>query len=254
MGGTTSFDDYRDRYNHVIMRREDGILELRLHTDNGPLIWGAGPHSELGACFADVARDRDNRVIILTGTGDRFMTTVDRSWLGPMNPEKWYTIYFDGKRLIDELLGIEVPVIAAVNGPARVHSEIAVLSDITLAADTTVFQDAPHFRVNTVPGDGVQVIWMKLLGVNRGRYFLLTGQRISAAEALELGVVNEVLPPDELLPRAWELARLLCRQETTTLRFSRIALTHQLRKEMNEQVGYGLALEGLNAHATWPAE
>ena len=68
-----------------------------------------------------------------------------------MTPQKWDTIYFNGKRLLTNLLNIEVPVIAAINGPARVHAELAVLGDITIASETTVFQDAPHFRLGTIP-------------------------------------------------------------------------------------------------------
>jgi enoyl-CoA hydratase/carnithine racemase len=250
----THFEDYRDRYRHVRMRRERGIIELRLHTDDGPLIWGDGPHTELGSVFVDVGRDPDNRVVILTGTGDRFISSIDRSWVGAMTPERWDKIYFNGKRLLMSLLDIEVPVVGAINGPARVHAEIAVLSDITLAAETTVFQDAPHFRLGTVPGDGVHVVWQALLGPNRGRYFLLTGQRISAQEALQLGVVNEVLPLEGLLDRAWELATELTKQADTTLRYTRVVLTQQLKRLLLDHVGYGLALEGLNAYATWPTE
>jgi enoyl-CoA hydratase/carnithine racemase len=249
-----SFDEYRTRFQNVQMRRERGILELRLHTDGGPLLWGDSPHSELGACFSAVAQDRENRVVILTGTGDQFITKVDKSWAGAMTPEKWDRIYFNGKRLLQNLLGIEVPVIAAINGPARVHSELAVLSDITLAATTTDFQDAPHFRFGTVPGDGVHVVWQHILGPNRGRYFLLTGQRISAQEALELGVVNELHPPEQLMARAWELADQLALQADTTLRYARVALTQHLKTLLLEGVGYGLALEGLNAYATWPKD
>jgi enoyl-CoA hydratase/carnithine racemase len=248
----TNFADYESRYNHVVMRRDQGILELRLHTDGGPLIWGAGPHTELGSCFEDVGRDPGNRVVIITGTGDRFIDAVDKSWAGAMSPAKWDTIYFNGKRLLQNLLDIEVPVIAAVNGPARVHAELAVLSDITLAAESTVFQDAPHFRLGTVPGDGVHIVWQTLLGVNRGRYFLLTGQRILAQEAKDLGVVNEVLPLGELSDRAWTLARKLAEQKDTTLRYTRVALTQHLKRALLDNVGYGLALEGLNAYATWP--
>jgi enoyl-CoA hydratase/carnithine racemase len=250
----STLENYASKYDHVAIRRIDGILELRLHSEGGPLVWGAGPHSELGACFADVARDPETRVVILTGTGDQFISRLDRSWVGAMTPDKWRKIYFNGKRLLDELLGIEVPVIAAINGPARVHAELAVLSDITIASDTTLLQDAPHFRFNTVPGDGVQVVWEMLLGLNRGRYFLLTGQKLSAAEAQALGVVNEVLPQHEVLDRAWELARELCRRSDSTLRFTRVALIDRLRATLRSQVGYGLALEGINAFETWPAE
>lgn len=248
----TSLSDYQQRYRHVRMQREDGILELRLHTEGGPLVWGDGPHSELGFCFGDVAADPDNRVVIITGSQDRFIADMDQSWVGAMTPEKWLRIYTHGRRLLTALLEIPVPVIGAVNGAARVHAELAVLSDAVLAADHAYFQDAPHFRHGTVPGDGVQLVWQLLLGPNRGRYFLLTGQRLSAEEALRLGVVNEVVPAEELSARAWELAGELARQSDITLRYTRAALVGRLRQLVAEEVTHGLALEGLGAHAVWP--
>ena len=63
-----SFDEYSTAYEHVAMRREDGILELTLHSEGGSLHWGSAPHTELGYCFADVGSDPENRIIILTGT------------------------------------------------------------------------------------------------------------------------------------------------------------------------------------------
>jgi enoyl-CoA hydratase/carnithine racemase len=74
-----AFAEYSTRYRHVRMRREGGVLELQLHSDGGPLIWGASPHTELGYCFADIGSDPDNRVILLTGTGDRFIADLDKS-------------------------------------------------------------------------------------------------------------------------------------------------------------------------------
>jgi len=248
------FEEYAAAYEHVRMERHDGIVLLQLHSGGGPLVWGDGPHTELGECFADVGTDPDNRVVILTGAGDRFIGGLDDSWVGPMTPAKWDKIFQHGRRLLVNLLDIEVPVIAAVNGPARIHAELAVLSDIVLAADTADFQDQPHFRFGTVPGDGVHVVWPHLLGENRGRYFLLTAQRLSAAEAHALGVVNEVLPGDQLLDRAWELARLLARQPDTTLRYARAALTQRWKRLLGDALGFGLALEGLGAYASWPTE
>ncbi len=248
------FEHYSLRYPHVRMQRDaSGVLELALHSEGGPLVWGDGPHSELGYCFADVACDPENRVVILTGTGDEFIARLDQSWTGAMTPGKWDKIYFHGKRLLENLLAIEVPVIAAVNGPARVHAELAVLSDVVLASEDALFQDAPHFRHGTVPGDGVHVVWPLLLGPNRGRYFLLTGQKLSAREAQALGVVAEVLPRAELMPRARALAAELARQPTLTLRLARVAMTQVLKRMVLDHVGPGLALEGLGAHASWPA-
>ena len=246
-------DEYADRYRHARLTRDAaGVLEVHLHSDGGPLVWGAEPHTELGYLFGDIAADPDNRVVIITGSGDRFLADLDSSWVGEMTPEKWNIIYNHGRRLLQRLLDIEVPVIGAINGPATVHAEIAVLSDIVLCADHTYFSDAPHFRFGTVPGDGVHIIWPMLLGPNRGRYFLLTGQRIRAAEALALGVVSEVLPLDDLLPRARAIAAELARQPTTTLRYTRDAVTHPIKRALLDNLSYGLALEGLGAHASWP--
>ena len=246
------FATYSSAYRHVAMTRDDGVLELRLHTDGGPLVWGDGPHSELGDCFDDAGTDRENRVVILTGTGDEFIARLDNSWVGAMTPEKWDRIYTHGKRLLSRLLDVEVPMIAAVNGKATVHAELALLCDIVIASDDTVFADAPHFRFGTVPSDGVHAVWPLLLGPNRGRSFLLTGERITAAQALDLGIVSEVVSRDQLADRAWELARQLAKQPTTTLRYTRAALTQELKRTILDHVGPGLALEGLGAHASWP--
>lgn len=251
--GPPRFEDYASRYAHATLERDEhGVVEVRLHSDGGPLVWGAAPHTELGYLFSDLAADPDNRVVILTGTGDRFCADLDDSWVGEMTPEKWNVIYNHGRRLLQRLLDIEVPVIAAVNGPATVHAELAVLADIVLCAEHAHFADAPHFRFGTVPGDGVHVVWPMLLGPNRGRYFLLTGERLPAAEAQRLGVVAEVLAPDALLPRARALAARLAAQPTTTLRYTRDAIVRPLRRAIAEGLASGLALEGLGAHASWP--
>ena len=92
-------------------------------------------------------------------------------------------------------------------------------------------------------GDGVHIVWPLLLGPNRGRYFLLTGQELSAEEALRLNVVGKVLPTDQLLPRARELARQLADKPITTVRYTRVALTQRLKRHLLDDLGYGLMLE-----------
>lgn len=243
-------DEYKDKYRNIHFRREEGVLEVRLHTDGGPLKWGAldgSVHTQLGHAFYDIGHDRDNRVVILTGTGDTFCYGMNMAEL-PSEPD-WYRLMREGKDLLMNLLDIEVPVIGAVNGPAFIHAQLPVLSDIVIASERAVFADVAHFVSGVVPGDSAHVVWPMLLGPNRGRYFLLTGQRIPATEALALGVVNEVVPHERLIARAWELACDLAKQPIQTLRYSRIALTQPIKRRLLGELGYGLALEGLGIQA-----
>ena len=244
----TSLDEYATKYQSIMAERHDGILQLTFHTDGGPLQWGGVPHQEFPQAFADVGSDPENRVVIITGTGDSFSGPPGSSQTTPKrSPREWDKTYWEGKRLLTNLLDIEVPIISAINGPALRHSEIPLLSDIVLAADTAAFQDSGHFIGGLVPGDGMHVVYPMLLGLNRGRYFLLTGQTIEAQEAKELGLVSEVMPQANLLPRAWELARQLAQQPDLVLRYTRVATTQYVKRAMQDLLGYGLALEGLGS-------
>jgi enoyl-CoA hydratase/carnithine racemase len=245
----STFEQYATSYQSIRMRREDGILEMRFHTDDGPLRWGLLPHRELESAFLDVARDRENEVVILTGTGDEFCGPAVPPGAHPnrnsMTPAIYDPIYWEGKHLLMNLLNIEVPVISAINGPAVRHAEIPLLSDIVLAADDAYLQDTAHFQGGMVPGDGMHVVMPLLMGMTRGRYFLLTAQKVGAEEALSLGLYNEVLPRSEVLLRAWTLARALLQQARLVRRYTRVVLTEELKQRLQPLLGYGLALEGL---------
>jgi enoyl-CoA hydratase/carnithine racemase len=211
------------------------------------LVWDEAAHRELPELFGAIARDRGNRVMILAGSGEDFCVRGDGAGWDVSTPAGWDKIYWEGKALLRSLLDIEIPVISVVNGPARIHAELAVLGDVVLASESAVFQDAAHFPGGAVPGDGVHVVWPLLLGPNRGRAFLLTGVEISATEALRCGIVAEVLPHDRVLDRAWEVARQLAQAPDLTLRYTRVVLTEPLRRALAADLGYGLALEGLAA-------
>jgi enoyl-CoA hydratase/carnithine racemase len=242
-----SFADYATKYDNIRLERDDGILRVTVHTEGKSLIWTSRAHDELAYCFSDIACDPDNKVVVLTGAGDSYCSEIDFTSFNLGTASDWSHIIFEGQRLLNNLLGIEVPVIAAINGPATIHPEIPVLSDITIAADTTVFQDAPHFPSGIVPGDGAHVTWTHVLGPQRGRYFLLTGQELNAAQALDFGVVNEVLPADQVLPRALELAATIAAKPALARRFSRVVLTRELKRLMHEQLSLGLVHEALGA-------
>ena len=241
------FDSYRDKYENVRMKREDGILEVALHTRGGPLVFNGYVHEALVRAFRDIGDDRDNHVVILTGTGDEFCAQLSPEGFDFFTPTGYDKILREGVKVLENILDIQVPMIAAINGAATVHSEYALLCDIVVAAEGAYFQDAPHPAFGIVPGDGLHIVWPEVIGEIRGRYFLLSGQKLSAAQAREYGAVNEVVSREGLLPRCWELARHLKKQSPLTLRYTRMALSTRFRRRLQEGLSYGLALEGISA-------
>ncbi len=245
--------NYFDRFPNIALKRDErGILEMRLHSDGGVFRFSASARTQIVEAFNEIGRDRDNRIVIFTGTGDIWCGEFDRRPHVSPDPslnlaERWNIQYWEGRKLLQNMLDIDVPMIAAVNGPALIHSEYLLTCDIVLAAENAAFQDLPHLNNGVSPTDGVHVLWPHVLGPVRGNYFLLTQQRIEAAEALTLGVCNEVLPADALLNRAYQIAGKLAEQPTSTLRFARIGLTQRLKKLLTEELSLGLAVEGLSA-------
>jgi enoyl-CoA hydratase/carnithine racemase len=244
----TKFDDYRDTFpNARLVRKPNGVLEVAFHTGGGKLVFNGHTHEQFVDMFHAIGEDRDNRVVILTGTGDAFMDQISPEGFDFFTPLGYDKILREGRKVLSNILDIEVPMITALNGPVLLHSEYALLTDIVLATPDTVFQDKPHFEFGIVPGDGMHILWPEVIGSIRGRYFLLTRQQLDAETAKNWGVVNEIVPADRLLARAHEIADGIAALPPLTSRYTRIALTQKLRRLIEEGAGYGLALEGISA-------
>jgi enoyl-CoA hydratase/carnithine racemase len=170
--------DYFNRYENLHMERtSSGVLTLRFHTNGGPITFTGTTQRDLPKALAEIGDDRENKVLVITGTGETFMDSIDEDSLGSIyKPAEWDKIYWEGRRVLQRLLELETPIVAAVNGPATVHSEYALLADIVVASEDATFMDKPHLGFNIVPGNGIQVIYEELLGVNRARYVALTQQ------------------------------------------------------------------------------
>ncbi len=138
--------------NLAIDRTASGILTVRRHTDDGPIVFTGQTHRDLPRALAEIGADRENTVVILTGTGDVFMDQIDGASLGEIfKPAEWDKTYWEGRRVLQRLLEIEAPIIAAINGPAHVHSEYVLLADITIASEDATFADNPHMGFGSFP-------------------------------------------------------------------------------------------------------
>lgn len=244
----STFETYRDAFpNARLTRKANGVLEVKFHTAGEKLVFDGHTHEQFVSLFHAIGEDRENRVVILTGSGDAFMDAISPEGFDFFSPAGFDKILREGRKVISNILDIEVPMITALNGPVLLHSEYALLTDIILATPETVFQDKPHFEFGIVPGDGVHILWPEVIGSVRGRYFLLTRQILDAETAKDWGVVNEIVPAEQLSARAHELADSIAALPPLTSRYTRIALTRRLKRITEDDMGYGLALEGISA-------
>jgi enoyl-CoA hydratase/carnithine racemase len=250
---------YSDRFGPTwtFDRSEEGIL---LVTYNDPAVRAAGSVADPSALesggtslptseglWTQIAQDEENRVVVLTGHGDVFSDTWEPSRpRGFYNATMWGQVLYALPRSLNAFLDIPTLIIGAANGAATVHAEYLLLCDIVIAAEDATFGDKPHFRNGHVPGDGVNIVWPLLLGWNRGREFLLTGRDIGAREAVDLGLIKEVVPREKLLPRCHEVAAELLRVDRNARRFTAMALRQQLKTMINLFLPHSLALEGIS--------
>jgi enoyl-CoA hydratase/carnithine racemase len=242
------FDDYHNSFpNARLTRSKTGVLEVALHTDGATLVFNGYTHEQFVDLFHAIGSDSENRVVILTGSGDAFMEEITPDGFDFFTPRGYDKIYREGKKVLMNILDIQVPLIAAVNGPVRLHSEYILLADIVLATPSVVFQDKPHFEFGIVSGDGVHLLWQEAIGTIRGRHFILTRRELDAETAKQWGAVNEIVPAEKLLLRAREIAEDLASLPPLATSYTRIAMTQKLRRIIDEGVGYGLALEGISA-------
>src|SRR4029077_21121887 len=244
----TKLADYQNMFENArLTRSKSGVLEVVLHTNGNTLLFNGHTHEQFVELFHAIGSDADNRVVILTGSGPAFMQAISPEGFDFFSPQGYDKIYREGKKVLMNILDIEAPMIAAVNGPVRLHSEYILLADVVLATPSTISQDKPHFEFGIVPGDGVNLLWQEAIGTIRGRYYILPRQELDAQTAKEWGAVNEIVPADRLLPRAREIAEGLAKLPSLTTKYTRIAMTQKLRRIIDEGVTLGLALEGISA-------
>jgi enoyl-CoA hydratase/carnithine racemase len=241
--------DYLSAYGNLKLTRDaKGILVAQFHTNGGPFIMTAQAHTEFVDAFYRIAQDRANKIVILTGAGGEFITDVEWPSFGDVSdPGVWSQVHDEGVQVLENLANIRVPVIAAIEGRAHVHSEYALLANVIVASEGATFSDVAHFVAGVTPGDGMFTIWSYRAGPGRAEAFLLNPQPLTARIAHEWGVVAEVVLNGKALSRARELAELYLKAPEVTRRDTRIHFIQPLKERIVRELGYGLSLEGASA-------
>lgn len=241
--------NYFAAYRSLRLNRDAyGVLVAEFHSNGGPFTFTAQDHTEFVDAFYRIAQDRANKIVIFTGAGGDFIPGIDFSSFGNVaDPGVWSQVHDEGVQILENIANMRVPVIAAIEGRAHVHSEYALMANVIVAAEGATFHDVPHFAGGIVPGDGIFTAWSYRTGAGRAEAFLLNPQPITARTAYEWGVVAEVVSNGKALSRAHELAELYLRAPEVTRRNTRVHFIHPLKERIVQEVGYGLALEGASA-------
>lgn len=247
-------EDYAQKYGHVFrFSREQGVLEARLHCDGGTA-GASGWFNVWSQAWWEIGNDPENEVIIITASGDDWIeypfpregeiTEEMRAAMGTFcSADNAYRLYIDALKNTENLVfGLNVPTIGVIQGPAFVHFESALLCDITLCADDVVLKD-PHADFGLAPGDGLGLAFQHLMSPKEQAYYLYTSAPIDATAALRLGLVNEVLPRDALLPRAREIAQRILRMPPLARVLSKQIVRRGLQRRHVDDAGFHLAHE-----------
>ncbi len=248
---TPKFEEYKERFkNHYkLERRDDGVILVQAHTAGGPIQLSVENHRSVGQLFKTVGADPENELMIFTGSGAEFMMDSDPEGfkLEEQDLDYWAYeyAYKDGRINVSSLINdLEIPTIGALNGPGF-HTELCLMCDISICTEDTVIFDL-HYDIGSVPGDGIHSCFQELLGVKRAAYALLTGQAIDAKTALEYGMVNEIVPREKLIERAYEIADHIMTQPRTTRRLTTQIVRRPWRQRITNDLdgGFGIQMFG----------
>ena len=233
-----------------IDRRDNGIVVVSLNRPERMNAVNGTMHRELASFSQDFADDRSLRVLVLTGEGRAFCAGGDFGPGDGITDPEGAALMVEARRIVDHILECEKPMVSAVNGYAMgLGATVALLCDVVVTSPSTVIADT-HVKMGIGAGDGGQLIWPFLMGVNRAKYFLMTGERIRGKEALELGLANFYVEEDEqLLPKAMEIAEQLAAGAPKAIAASKMAVNSYLRSVSSVVMPIGLQYEENSMHS-----
>lgn len=234
--------DYTN-YKYIRVEREGTILRLTLNRPDRLNAVTPEMHGEITRIFRELRREREANVITITGAGRGFCAGADLKEPLPTEKEKMDVIFREAREILVNILEIEQPIISAVNGPATgLGATLALFPDIVVASDRAKIGDT-HVKVGLAAGDGGAVIWPLLLGVNKAKELLMRGQILTAMEAKEIGLVNHVVPHDQLEEKVMEIAWELANGHQMAIRSTKKAVNLYMKWMLNQVFDYSCTME-----------
>jgi len=223
---------YLDRYQTILGRLDGRVLTLTLNRPDKLNAVNALMHRELSTIFDEVNLDPDIDIVVLTGAGRAFSAGGDAAWMHELadTEGEWRRKAIESRRIWLSLLDLEKPLICKLNGAARgMCATIASLCDAVIAADTATLADS-HVNMGLAAADGCNAIWPFLVGFTRTKDLLFNARVLSAADALAIGLVTQVVPAAELDEATGRYVEGLQKRPARTLQLTKMAVNFQMKQ------------------------
>jgi enoyl-CoA hydratase len=222
---------------------QDGLVLIITidHPDNKFNLMDQALHEDLAALVSDLRTQRDARAIVLTANGKYFSGGGSFDLMGQMNSADFARYIAQlAKQTIYDMLQVPVPIVCAMNGPAiGFGASPVLLSDVVFAGEDISLSD-PHALRGVVSADG-PALWSLALGPVRAKRFLLTGEKLSATEAAELGLITFVTAPGEALGQAVEFAKTLAAGPPSAIAHTKLLCNIYIRDALDMSFDTGAA-------------
>ncbi|NYT59322.1 enoyl-CoA hydratase/isomerase family protein [Alcaligenaceae bacterium] len=234
---------WQEKYKCIGFETHGKVLQARFSRSEQLNAVNAQLHTEMSWLFRDITDSSGCNAVVLTGEGKAFSAGGDVNWFSRITPEEVDTLFLEARRIIIDMLEVPQPIIAAVNGPAvGLGATLALFSDITYMGRSAIIADT-HVLAGIAAGDGGAAIWPALVGMHRAKEYLLTGQKVNAETAREIGLVNHVVDDDALLDSAMAMASKLASGAQMAIRATKASLNKSLRDTVNLNLDTSLAME-----------
>jgi enoyl-CoA hydratase len=244
------------RYQALALRRDGRVLHASFNRPETLNAFDPVMHDEFERFLHEVAKDEATHVIVLSGAGKAFSAGGDVDQMQRLvdEPRRMYPDINTAKRLVMSFLDVPQPIVAKINGAAMgLGSTLALLADVSFAANHAKIAD-PHVKMGYVAGDGGALIWPQLIGFNRAKHYLLTGDVVTGEEAARIGLVNFACPADELEAAVDAYAQRLAAGARRAVQWTKATLNIRLKQAAASMLDAGMAYEALSNHTQDHAE
>ena len=229
-------------YENIIFEKEENIAIITFNRPEAMNALNNQTRAEFRAAIDDVAKDDSIKVLILTGSGKAFVAGSDIKEFNATTPFVAHNIM----RLGEMVEQLEKPVIAAVNGFCLGGgNEIAMACDIIVASEKAKFGQT-EINIGIIPGGGGTQRLQRLIGVCRAKELIFTGDIIRAEEAERLGLVNRVVPVDDLMPAAKEIAAKIAAKSAAALKLAKQAVNYGMQTNLASGLKYEYEMYALS--------